>query len=965
MIFPTDLAKRRAEYKAVLESEAVDSSRFFTQKKLMDVCERAARRAGLLTGRTPSDAERQLLLAEAAEASRFGKNQPLARLSVSAKMDLLKQLIEKTAFLSENEAALTDWLLAHEVQHKLHGLGQLLKTWRMVCVNQSIADRFTVNTALLQLIETGELPDELSGDIQFRAVRWFNPFEERFVGALKRRLGPQKVHIISVLPPAHAEAAEDRLGAVVRSELQRGNEEEWTAWLEDFADAFEADDSNILAEDSGENISFFVSSNPYGEIEDAARRIACDIEAGIPPHEIVLILRDLSPYTDIVPDVFRRFGIPIYFRRGTPAAAHPPVKTLLALLAFPRTLSRDRLCDLLLLPDVDWPGVENREALVQELRKKSLPRLAHLPKELQGFFQGSSFPERVQFILSQHRLELPDEVHKLIQELGEAPLPARSMEQMISLFEELLENVTLQDGLSTENGVWIINPMDAAGLRFKSVYLAGMDDRTFPKIPKASGVLNLADRTRLKAFLTERKIACPRLALSETGEALIQEEILFLTAMSTATQQLTLSFTQSDADGKERAPGEFFERVRMLTGGGSPVRAESFHTILPASAIRAKDEARQTAAHFSIKPKNTPHFPAEQIKPMIFQWLEKHPEFSATALESLARNHYVFFLEKVLGIRADRTHEDDTDPMDRGTLVHDILELVYVAIAEQSDLYAQKSSPSSSLGTGNGWKLSQSGEIPLAVFDSAKSDELLALARKITDEEFAKAERRPSRHLGHPAVWETEKRKLHQVVENFVRMDIETAQNENRYPALFELKFDEIHELPVTLKHDGEEVRLKGKIDRIDLIFDEAGNLERLLVVDYKSKNRKDNVETIQKKTALNLDCQLALYTFAAQQKFFGELNTPELNEKVQAAYHLQERSLKEMKKHFGKKRLTMTPELTAEFLETLFSNVRKLRAGDLATEPLIAGYEDYSHICRTVAHDAKDLLNAQTQQGK
>ncbi|MDD3276100.1 MAG: hypothetical protein PHP93_03505, partial [Kiritimatiellales bacterium] len=69
------------------------------------------------------------------------------------------------------------------------------------------------------------------------------------------------------------------------------------------------------------------------------------------------------------------------------------------------------------------------------------------------------------------------------------------------------------------------------------------------------------------------------------------------------------------------------------------------------------------------------------------------------------------------------------------------------------------------------------------------------------------------------------------------------------------------------------------------------------------------------------------------------------------------ERDLKIMTRHFDKKRLTMTPELTKNFMEQLFSNVQKLRAGDLSTEPLIAHFEDYSHICRTPAIDPKDLL--------
>ena len=973
MVFPTELAKRRYESRYVNEHGVLDTSRLFTQKKLLSLCERAARRAGLLKGRTSSPTETRLLLEDDSQNVSFISGQPLASLSSAARAGLLQQTIEVFAVFAENESSITEWLLAHEPNHKLHGIGQLLKTWRALCTKMDTADRFAVNAALLRLIESGDLPRELENGIQFRAVRWFNPFEERFAAALKKRLGPDRVKIYSVLPGAHAEAAEDRLCAFVRSELERGNAEEWKPWLEDFADAFEADDSNILESESRERVSFFVSAHPYGEIEDAVRRIAGEIETGTAPDEIALILRDLSPYTDIIPDVFQRFGIPYHFRRGTPAAAHPPVKVLLTLLAFPQNFSRDRLCDLLLMPGIQWPGIEDRAALIQEIRLKDPPRLRRLPKKLSEFFKYSataSFSEMAKDLIKKHEIQLPDEVLDLIEELNQTTERLFGLERMVSLFEELLDNVTLKDDAGTERGVWIVNPMDAAGLRFDSVYLAGMDDRTFPQIPKADSLLNGNERKALRAFLDERKIPCPRLSLSETGAALIQEEILFLTAISAARERLTLSYTRTGADGKERAPGEFFERMRGLTETEKPALGASFHTILPPELCLAEDEVRQTKAKLSPAP--TLHHSITP-SPALHQWLENNPEFSATALESLARNRFVFFLEKVLGIRPDRTHEDDTDPADRGTIIHDILEQVYTAIAKQSGLYATQSRASVPLAFLPGeppaaendrdgrstliWKIAQSGEIPLAVFDPSKADDLLALAREIAGEEFKKAERRPSRHLGHPSIWEAEKRKLLQVIENFVRMDIETAQAENRYPALFEMKFDTKHRLPVALERNGEQIQLKGKIDRIDLIFNKDGELDRLLVVDYKSKSRNDTVNNLEKKIALNLDCQLPLYTFAAQQKFFGAHNTPELNEKTQAVYHLQERDLNEMTKHFTKKRLSMNPELTETFLETLFSNVRKLRSGDLATEPLIAGYDDYSHICRTTAIDPKELL--------
>ena len=988
-IFPTELAKRQTEQRRVLDSGILDTSRFITFKKLISLCERAARREGILEGRPLSPATLRLHLERTAEQVPFCDPQPLARLSINARVDLLERAIDRLAIFAPEEETIFQWLLAHAPDHKLHGIGQLLLAWKTQSAQINPCDRFAINGALLRFLNEGDLPQELCGELHFKAVRWLNPFEERFIATLSKRLGSSRVQLYSTLSGAHAEAAEDRLHAAVRSELMRGNDEEWIPWLEDFVDAFEADDRNILDETSKERVSFFIAAHPYGEIEDVARCIAREIETGTAPSEIALILRDLSPYTDIIPHVFQRFGIPYHFRRGIPAAACPAVKALLTLIPFSKTLSRDRLCDLLLMPGVTWPtlDLDARQALVQKTLKNAPPRLFRLPKELSGFSSlGKSvtpqqFATHIQTLTEQHQLDLPDEVLHLIEEFHALDFTKSSSEQLASLFEKLLDNITLRDPQSTENGVWIINPMDAAGLQFNSTYLAGMDDRTFPQIPTPDSLLNSPERNALRSFLTERKIPCPRLTISETNAALIQEEILFLTSIGTAQEHVTLSYTRTDTDGKERAAGEFFERMRSLTETDHPELGESFHTILPPELCRAEDEVRQTEAfqrRTGIVPDHSTKEPSDgrQAKGLsaIQTWLENNPEFSATALESLARNRFVFFLEKILRINPDRTHEDHTDPMDRGTLVHDILERIYTAIAEQSDWYATPSSSQSPQQEENAtgtsrlrWTRTQTktdASIPLAVFDLSKAEKFLALARDITNHEFGKAEQQSSQHLGHPAVWETEKRKIHQLIENFIRMDLETALSKNRYPALFEMKFDAEHDLPVTLLNrtpSEPPIRLKGKIDRIDLIFDSDDELKQLLVVDYKGKSHTDTAETIAKKTALNLNCQLALYTFAAQERFFGEHNTPELNERVQAVYHLQECDLKKMTRHFGsdKKRLTLTPELIDAFVGTLFSNVQKLRAGDLATEPLIAGYDDYSHICRTQAIDSKELLKS------
>lgn len=955
-IFPTELAKRRFEKMRAIEAGALSTSALLTGTKLMSLCERAARSTGLLQGRIPGPAETVLLRNEAAETARkqFAAGQPLSRLSSSALADVLRQTLDTLAVFASDAETINTWLCAHEPAHKLTGIGQLLTSWRNLCNQKEIADRFTVNIALLHLIESGTLPAELNGTLHFRAVRWLNPFEERLIVALKRRLGPDRVKVYSVLPDAHADITGTRLKTAIYSELERGAEEQWTPWLEDFADAFEMDDSNIPESDACNRVFFFESAHPYGEIEDAARRIAREIETGSDPDEIALILRDLSPYTDIIPDVLQRYGIPYHFRRGTPAAACPPVKTLLALLAFSQTRSRDRLCDLLLNPAITWPdlSMDARRKRAQDIRKNEPPRLLQVPKELH-IFQPSETPEQfaaiAQKLMAQHDLTLPEEVLVLLNEIATVrsrPLPP---EQWVDFFEKLLSNITLNDPADTESGIWVVNPMDASGLRFDSVYIAGMDDRSFPQTPKPNTLLNKTDRRQLRAFLEQRGIACPRLTLSESGEALIQEEILFLTAISNARERLTLSYTRMDADGKERAPGEFFKRMRELAGNPPASLGASFHSILPPYLCRAQDEVRQTAAKLLLNPNlSAGPRPVTPI-PSIQKWLKKNTEFSATSLECLARSRYVFFLEKILNLRPDQTHEDDTNPMDRGSLLHSALEKIYTAIAAQSGRWAVR--------TPTGWELAKSGDIQLAVMDPSKADELLAMARSMASREFEQAESLSGQHLGRRGIWETEKRKLLQIVENVIRTDLDTALDENRYPALFEMQFGAKAGRPVVLEQNDEQIPLKGKIDRIDLIFNDAGELEQLLVADYKGKSRGVSTNQLEKEVERNLDCQLPVYTFAAQQIFFGMHNTPELNEKVRAVYHVQERDVDKMKRQLKNKRLEMTPELSEAFLEELFSNVRKLRAGDLATEPLIAGYEDYSHICRTTAIDAKDLM--------
>jgi ATP-dependent helicase/DNAse subunit B len=156
------------------------------------------------------------------------------------------------------------------------------------------------------------------------------------------------------------------------------------------------------------------------------------------------------------------------------------------------------------------------------------------------------------------------------------------------------------------------------------------------------------------------------------------------------------------------------------------------------------------------------------------------------------------------------------------------------------------------------------------------------------------------------------------------------------------------------------DLRLKGIIDRVDLVFNESGDLKTVRVCDYKGSSRSlkhpaEYLDGIRR----NLDCQLPVYAMAAQQHFFGESNTEAVNGKTEAGYLMYERDPSKIGNAIRKSLVSMDePGLLDDFLETLCQNIRRLKAGDFSVDPLIASYNDYESICRTTAVDRDELDN-------
>ncbi len=335
------------------------------------------------------------------------------------------------------------------------------------------------------------------------------------------------------------------------------------------------------------------------------------------------------------------------------------------------------------------------------------------------------------------------------------------------------------------------------------------------------------------------------------------------------------------------------------------------------------------------------------LKKQVAAWFDDGRELSPTALEKLARCRYVFLLEQVFGLEDDRLADDTPDPLDRGSLIHSILKEIYAAIATgEAGIDAPRQW---AVKAEAGWIRRTEGgvdSIPLAVFLPGREDEYIAFARTLAHGCMDRAE------LGHPGVWAAEREKIMEQILNVVRYDVRHCEEEHRFPALFENLFG--GESAVDLG----EVRLKGKIDRVDLIFADKGVLEKVRVLDYKGssralKSKEDYLDDIRR----NLDCQLPIYAFAAQHRFFGECNTAVSNVHTETGYLFYERDLSDTVRKSKKSLVPMDePGLVDDFLATLFKNLRLLKEGDFSVDPLIASYNDYESICRSTAIDREDM---------
>jgi ATP-dependent helicase/nuclease subunit B len=448
--------------------------------------------------------------------------------------------------------------------------------------------------------------------------------------------------------------------------------------------------------------------------------------------------------------------------------------------------------------------------------------------------------------------------------------------QFKEILTEALEEQTLPHGSFQRGGVCVSDLMPARGLSFRAVFIPGLVERSFPASPRQDPLLLDSERQAMNQDLKERgHVPLKRYRFAE-------EKLLFILALGAAREKLILSYPRLDpSTGRERIPSFFllragealcgqamdFSRLEEIPQYGrvplsrlapedsaEAVDEGEFDLSQVGKALRTRD--RREVSYFRKA------FPAlnRAEKLARLRWgFQSFTEYdgclssararkllgerfalsgqvlSATKLEAYAACPFNYFLGEVLGLKPVPSPEEirRLQPLDRGTLVHEILFRFYEAASNK--------------------------------YPGPLRPEYLEEYRKILEEtardSFSAAEAQG--WTGYPLLWEIDRQSILEDLEAF--LEKETQAGGELIPALFEVRFGHRSRgpreggagEPISLAlEDGTAFSLRGRIDRVDF----SPSRDALRVVDYKTGKLQGGEDGFCGGTTL----QLPLYLMAA-----------------------------------------------------------------------------------------------------
>ncbi|MDH5640145.1 MAG: PD-(D/E)XK nuclease family protein [Nitrospira sp.] len=435
-----------------------------------------------------------------------------------------------------------------------------------------------------------------------------------------------------------------------------------------------------------------------------------------------------------------------------------------------------------------------------------------------------------------------------------------SWEEWTELFRLALEDQALPIEGDSHRGVLVLDAMEARGLRFRALFVLGLNDQLFPRVVREDAFLR--DRQRLVLESTLGYLIEEKLAGHE------EERLLFEILTRGAQTRLYLSYQRADEDGRVMAPSPFValaqrdsrliptaERVipRRLTEriAAQPVMQEVMPVQdLAVNFLLHEQEAgllldcagqhrllvEQGLAAQEIMERDSPDLgPFDGMVGMggTASLPQERRALSPTSLERYAICPFQYFAEKRLRLESVRLgHEDDLPAHIQGTLLHDTLRVGYERL------------------TALQWPDVELDPLALRKLIADSAAEVFAAHAAVSG-------------TGHALLWTLAQEQVVDLVTLAVLSDQEDCRSTGYRPRMFEVAANGL----APLGEDVSDLAVRGTLDRVDVRADPPG----LRIIDYKFKQGGD-MKTEDRNLALG-----AARGFRLQPPLYAYMTLPSL----------------------------------------------------------------------------------------
>lgn len=368
-------------------------------------------------------------------------------------------------------------------------------------------------------------------------------------------------------------------------------------------------------EENVDNMHLFLAKNQYSEIENVAKKITNLIRnENLRYKDISIISKNIDNYSSLVRAIFTKYNIPVFIDEKRDLNQNIIVQYILSILEIlNKNFSQESVFNYLKLGfcDIDeeeifklenyctkW-GIKNNKwkkdfthelekedkkeqiERLNELRKQIINPLLKLKEKINGektainitrqiyqFIQQENIEEKINIKIkeleSKEKIDLANEYSSsyqiILDILDEIVLIFGKDKISIEKYSKILKIGLQNSGLGKIPGTQdqvIFGDVDRSrSHKVNTVFIIGLNDGVFPSVNKNEGFFNDEDRTYLKQNGIE--------LAKGTIDRLYEDNFNIYKAFTTAENNIFLSYSSSDTEGKSLRPSILISKIKKM-----------------------------------------------------------------------------------------------------------------------------------------------------------------------------------------------------------------------------------------------------------------------------------------------------------------------------------------------------------------------------------------------------------------